>query len=52
MTDNIILLDIRAQDGRVGRTLRIAKARGSAHDLQAREMKIGPRGLRIVKESE
>ena len=52
MTDNIILLDIRAQDGRVGRTLRIAKARGSAHDLQAREMKIGSRGLRIVKESE
>jgi len=37
------------RDRIVGRTLRIAKARSIAHDLQRREMKIGDRGLRIVK---
>jgi circadian clock protein KaiC len=50
MTDNIIFLEIRAKEGVVGRTLRIAKARGIAHDLQAREMQIDGRGLRIVEE--
>ena len=51
MTDNIVFLDIRSQAGKVGRTLRIAKARGVAHDLQARELEIGARGLRVVKET-
>jgi len=52
MTDNIVFLEIRAHDGVVGRTLRIAKARGVAHDLQARELQIDARGLRIVKARE
>jgi len=50
MTDNIIFLEIRAEGGVVGRRLRIAKARGIAHDLQAREMRIDGGGLRIVEE--
>jgi circadian clock protein KaiC len=50
MTDNIVFLEIRSQEGTVGRTLRIAKARGVAHDLQARELEIGAHGLRVVKE--
>jgi len=49
MTDNIVFLELQMRDQLVGRTLRIAKARGIAHDLQRREMKIGDRGLRIVK---
>jgi circadian clock protein KaiC len=49
MTDNIIFLDIRANDGVVGRTLRIAKARGTAHDLQPRELQIDAAGMHIVE---
>ena len=49
MTDNIVFLEIRAREGIVGRTLRIAKARGIAHDLQARELQIDATGLRIVE---
>lgn len=49
MTDNIIFLDIRANDGIVGRTLRIAKARGIAHDLQSRELQIDGAGMHIVE---
>lgn len=51
MTDNIVFLDIRSQAGTVGRTVRIAKERGAAHDLQSRELEIGAHGLRVVKES-
>jgi circadian clock protein KaiC len=49
MTDNIIFLDIRDYQGIVGRTIRIAKARGVAHDLQARELQIDGRGLRVAR---
>jgi circadian clock protein KaiC len=48
MTDNIVFLDIRSQDGKVGRTLRIAKARNTAHDLQARALRIDSKGLQII----
>ncbi|HEX5030061.1 MAG TPA: ATPase domain-containing protein [Candidatus Eisenbacteria bacterium] len=47
MTDSIVFLDIRASEGVVGRTLRIAKARGTAHDLQLRQMRIDVRGLSV-----
>ena len=50
MTDNIVFLEIRAQEGVMGRTLRIAKARGIAHDLQAHELQIGDGGLHVVEE--
>jgi circadian clock protein KaiC len=49
MTDSIVFLQLRERDGMVGRTLRVAKARGIAHDLQARELQIDARGLRIVE---
>jgi len=49
MTDNIVFLELREQDGTIGRRLRIAKARGAAHDLQWRELQIGAEGLRVVK---
>jgi circadian clock protein KaiC len=49
MTDNIIFLEIREYGGMVSRRLRVAKARGVAHDLQWREAEIGSDGLRIVK---
>jgi len=49
MTDNIVFLEIRDREGTVGRTLRIAKARGIAHDLQSRELKIETGGVRVGK---
>jgi KaiC/GvpD/RAD55 family RecA-like ATPase len=52
MTDNIVFLEIRAREGVVARTLRVAKARGTAHDLQARAVEIGARGLRIIEARE
>jgi KaiC/GvpD/RAD55 family RecA-like ATPase len=50
MTDNIIFLEIRAKNGIFGRALRVAKARGVAHDLQPRDTQIDARGLRIIEE--
>lgn len=47
MTDNILFLEIRERDRVMGRTLRIAKARGIDHDLQVREMKMDAKGLRV-----
>jgi circadian clock protein KaiC len=49
MTDNIIFLDIRAKNGIVGRMIRIAKARGIAHDLQSHDVQIDAAGMRIVE---
>ena len=49
MSDNIVFLDIRADEGVVGRSLRIAKARGVAHDLQPRELKIDAGGVRVLE---
>jgi len=49
MSDNIVLLGISERDGVMGRTLRIAKARGTAHDLQSRDLQIDGGGLRIGK---
>jgi len=49
MTDSIVFLELREHDGSFGRTLRIAKARGTPHDLQARELQIDAQGLRIAE---
>jgi len=49
MTDNIIFLELHEQDGMIGRRLRIAKARGIAHDLQWRAIQIDAEGLRVAK---
>jgi circadian clock protein KaiC len=50
MTDNIVFLEIKEQHGVIGRTLRVAKARGIAHDLQPREVQIDAQGLRVIEE--
>jgi circadian clock protein KaiC len=47
MTDNIVFLDIRGNEGVIGRRLRVAKARGVAHDLQPREVQIDARGVQV-----
>ncbi len=47
MADNIVFLDIQSRDGVVGRTIRIAKARGVAHDLQSRDFQIDDSGLHV-----
>jgi circadian clock protein KaiC len=49
MTDNIIFLELHEQNGSLGRRLRVAKARGAAHDLQWRELQISAEGLRVVE---
>jgi len=49
MADNIVFLEIRSQDGVMGRSVRIAKARSAQHDLQARELQISGKGLTILK---
>jgi circadian clock protein KaiC len=50
MADNIIFLGIEVRDRVVGRTLRIAKARNVAHDLQARKVQIDSQGLRVIQD--
>lgn len=47
MTDNIVFIDMRSEQGVIGRRLRVAKSRGVAHDLQAREAHIDIRGLQV-----
>ena len=49
MTDNIVFLELQPKNGVFGRTLRVAKSRGVAHDLQPRDMQIDARGLRVVE---
>jgi circadian clock protein KaiC len=51
MTDNIVFLEVRSHADIIGRTLRVAKARGVSHDLQARELRIDTKGLTILKAS-
>jgi circadian clock protein KaiC len=47
MADNLILLDMRGEET-TRRTIRVLKARGSAHDPAAREIAIGPAGIRFT----
>jgi circadian clock protein KaiC len=47
MTDNIIFLGLREQAGLIARSLRIVKARGTAHDLQSHVARIDDHGLNV-----
>lgn len=47
LADNILLLGIEVDTGRGRRTARVVKARGIAHDLDVREMRIMATGLEI-----
>jgi circadian clock protein KaiC len=50
MADNLIVLDMRGSES-TRRTIRVLKARGSAHDLDVREIAIEGGGIRLVGES-
>lgn len=47
LADNIFLLGIELHGGRGRRTFRVVKARGIAHDLDVREMRIAATGIEI-----
>ncbi|HSJ14638.1 MAG TPA: ATPase domain-containing protein [Longimicrobiales bacterium] len=47
MADNLILLDMRGEDT-MRRTIRVLKARGTAHDQDIRTIVIGPDGVRVT----
>jgi circadian clock protein KaiC len=48
MADNLLLLDMRGEEA-MRRTIRVLKARGSAHDHNVRDITIGPEGVRIER---
>lgn len=47
MADNLLLLEMRGEE-RMRRTVRVLKVRGSGHDLDVRDIEIGPEGIRIM----
>lgn len=47
LSDNIILLEVKLEDERSRRTLRVLKTRGSPHDSRVHEVHIGDEGLRV-----
>lgn len=47
MSDSIVLLECRMAQ-RMRRTIRIVKSRGTAHDLEVRDLQIDERGLRVL----
>jgi hypothetical protein len=48
MIDNILFLELRARTD-YARTLRVAKPRGNAHDLQPRKVQIDSKRLRVIE---
>lgn len=46
MADNLLVLDMRGEE-RIRRTIRVLKARGSAHALDVRDISIGVDGIRL-----
>lgn len=48
LADNIILLGVRFEGPRAYRTLRIVKARGTAHDLNEHELSISASGVQVI----
>jgi circadian clock protein KaiC len=49
MCDNLLLLDMTGKET-MRRTIRVIKARGSAHDPNLRDIAIGPDGIRVLGE--
>ena len=47
LADSVLLLDLEVNGGRGRRTLRIAKSRGTAHDLDVHELRISPGGVEV-----
>jgi circadian clock protein KaiC len=48
LSDNIVLLEIRIDENRTRRNLRVIKTRGSAHDPRVREVEITAEGVRVL----
>jgi circadian clock protein KaiC len=48
LSDNILLLGLDLREGRGRRTIRVVKARGLEHDLDARELRITAKGVEVV----
>ena len=48
LADNLLLVDLAVSEGRGRRTLRVAKARGTAHDLDVHELRISGSGVEVV----
>jgi circadian clock protein KaiC len=47
LSDNILLLEVRIEEDRTRRILRVIKTRGSAHDQRVREVQISADGVQI-----
>jgi len=47
LADSVLLLNLEVEGGRGRRTLRIAKARGTAHDLDVHELRISADGVEV-----
>jgi circadian clock protein KaiC len=48
LSDNILLLEMRIEEERTRRKLRILKTRGSAHDPRVREVDISREGVKVI----
>ncbi|CAN5681716.1 hypothetical protein BH23GEM10_BH23GEM10_16810 [soil metagenome] len=48
LSDNILLLEVRIEDDRTERRLRVIKTRGSSHDAHVRVIDISADGVRIL----
>jgi circadian clock protein KaiC len=48
LADNLVVLGFELDDGRGRRTLRVAKARGIAHDLDVHDLRITSTGVEVA----
>jgi circadian clock protein KaiC len=48
LSDNILLLEVKLEELRSRRTMRVIKTRGSSHDPRVRDIDIDERGVRIL----
>lgn len=48
LSDNILLLEVRIEDERTRRKLRVIKTRGSSHDPRVRDVDISGDGIQVV----
>ena len=49
LSDNILLLEMRIEQDRTERSLRVLKTRGSAHDPRVRKVELSAEGLRVLE---
>jgi circadian clock protein KaiC len=49
LSDNILLLEVKLDEDRSRRSLRVIKTRGSGHDPRVREIRISSEGVRVAQ---